>query len=355
MKNTLVIAVLLLGYTPQIANAAGEHEKDYRIKTQEQVREMYNSHLDPGGTEQLLREMYQHNFRLENMLQIQSMIRSAYAEHLPTEPLMAKVHEGLAKDITDGTIVKAVERVQNRYEHAYRQVERQNWEENEQQDLAELLAETYAAGLQQEDCERIMAELKIRSRYMGSEDALRLSLATFTAARVMAHRNVDSDTITTVLTNAIQNSYQEQDMIALQQAFRNRVRFGSSQIVAQQFSKEVRQGVEAGRLGDGLMHRHGAFADRGNESTGGDQQGAAGEGASTGEGASSGGSNSAAGNGSGGSVGAGSGDNSGKSGSGQGGSGSTGNSGNGSEGHGDSNSGSGNQGGTTGGTGKGSR
>lgn len=340
MKKPTLIVLSILLTTPVLSFAASTSQNQLQFVSQEQVMEMYQARLDPDGTPELLKAMQQNQFSRQNMVRIQTMLRDAYGENLPTEPLMNKVQEGIAKSIGDEAIVRAVERVQKRYEYAYSQAETFDWDREQIDLFGALLARTYTAGFNEQQCEQILAELKIRirTRSMNRDQSLQLAVATMTTARIMAHRRVRSATISALLTNALQKSYQARDMHTLQTSFTNQARHGSAEIIAQQFSNDITTGMEAQQLGgnspqgEGLDNtvkgglssgRGGAGRSSDSGGSGGDKHGD-GSGGSGGSSNSGGSGNSKGGSGNSGSSGSGagnSGNSAGKSGSGSGGAG----------------------------------
>lgn len=304
------------------------------LRSQEQAREMFQTQIDKDETPALLQAMHREQFRQSNMVRVQKMIEDANQEGLPTKPLTDKVYEGIAKDVNEEDIVQAVTRVQNRYRHAYRQAREVVVDPEQEELLGDLIADVYTAGFKQEDCETVMSSLKTRTRTMARSQAQELTIQTMTAARIMAHREVRSETISDVLVTALGKSYETTEMMEMQYSFMNRARYGAAEHVAQQFLDGINQGLGAQELG----HSSG----KGNGNDGNSGSGGAGSGGSdsTGNsGGSSGGSSDASGG-------------SGNSGSSSG--GSSGGSGNSGSSSGESSGGSGNSGSSSGGSSGGS-
>ena len=333
IKHFTLIFILLS--STSIALADEPLIENTELRSQEQAREMFQTQIDKDDTPPLLQAMHREQFRHSNMVRVQEIIEDAKQEGLPTKPLTDKVYEGIAKDVSEEKIVQAVTRVRNRYRHAYQQADELEVDPDQEELLGDLIADAYTAGLTQEDCETVMSSLKTRMRTMTRNQAQELTIQTMTTARIMAHREVRSETISDVLVTALGKSYEATEMKEMQHSFINRARYGAAEKVAQQFSDGINQGLRAQELG----HSPG----RGNENDGN-------RGSNTGSGgAGSGGSNSSGNSGgsSGGSGNAG-GSSGGSSGS-SGGSGNSGGSSGGSGNSGGSSGGSGNSGGSSGG------
>jgi hypothetical protein len=288
--------------------------------------------------------MNREQFRNTNVVRIQKIIEEAQQEGLPTKPLTDKVYEGIAKNVTEERIVQAVTTVRNRYSNAYRRARELATNTDRERQLGDLIARTYSAGLTEEDCDTIMTALQTRTRSMNQSQAQEITIQTITTARIMAHRDVRSRTVSDVLVNALDQSYEASDMKEIQYSFRLRARHGSAENVAQHFAAVINQGLDAKALGKNYA-RNNENGESGGSNSGSGGAGSGGSNSSGGSGNSGGGSGGNSNGSSGGSGGG-----SGSSG-GSGGSGSSGGSGGGSGSSGGS-GGSGSSGGSGGGRGK---
>ena len=111
MKKTYALTVSILLATSS-AHAAGQpYSENTQLQSQEQEKTRYQTQVDPDSTPALLQAMQQHHFQNTNRVRIQNMIQEAQKQGLPTEPLMNKVHEGIAKKVSEEKIVQAVQHV----------------------------------------------------------------------------------------------------------------------------------------------------------------------------------------------------------------------------------------------------
>jgi len=330
MKKIYFAVSFILLVCASIASASEPLEANTELISQEQAREVFQAQLDKDDMPALLQAMNREAFSHANIVRVQQIIEEAEKEGLPTEPLTDKVYEGIAKTVDEDSIVGAVIRVRHRYAYAYRRAGELVVDADQEKILGNLIAGAYTAGLTEEECDSIMAALQTRTRSMNRSQAQQLNIETMNTARVMAHRDVSSETISDVLVTALDKSYQAKEMEEMQHTFRNRTRYGSAEKVAQQFSNDISRGLGVGSLGHNSSN--GGGSDNTRDSNGG--SGGAGGGGSNSSGNGGGGSNSGSGNSgnSGGGSNSGSG-NSGNSGGGSsGGSGSSGKSGGGSGG-----------------------
>lgn len=276
-----------------------------------------------------LQTMHRHQFKEQNIVRIQNMIQDAQKKGLPTEPLMSKIHEGIAKKVNEEQVTLAVERVRNRYENAYQYAATLTTDKQLAGQLGQITAEAMTAGLKDQDCEQLMQQLQIHTRLMNQLEAHELAIQTMTTARVMSRRGVSSETVSDVLNNALEQTYQHREMNTLQHRFVERTKYDSAEDVARGFSSDISRGSQASDLGSGVGGAGGSGGSGGSSDSGGsgDSSGSGGSGDSGSSGDSSGSGGSGDSGSSGGSSGSGGSGDSGSSGGSSGSGGSGGNNG----------------------------
>lgn len=248
-KKYFTVCLMVFAFT-SIAFADEALIENTELQSQEQATEVQQSQIDMDGTEALVQAMHREQFRHTNMVRIEKIIEDAQDAGLPTKPLTDKVYEGIAKNVDEESIVLAVSRVRNRYMHAYRQALQLAVDPEEEENLGDLIAGAYTAGLRQDECDTIMAALQTRTRTMNRSQAQDLAIRTIATARIMAHREVRSETISDVLVSALNKSYKAADMQELEHSFIDRARYGSAEHVAQLFSDGINRGLGAKELGN---------------------------------------------------------------------------------------------------------
>ena len=218
---------------------------------------------------------------------------------LPVDPVMNKAFEGMAKNKPDETIVQAMKKTQSRYAYAYRKAQDVTTDEESQNTLGQSIAQGMGAGLQDQDIERVMAQLQTRTRQMSQKKADELCLQTFQTARVMARLGVDPDNVSDVVSQALQNQFTAKKMRQLGVNFSNQSQQTSPNQLANQFAQQLGQGQNKGNSGSSNKGNTGqSGTDQGNGNDNGDSGNSSGD-----EGGSESGSDNA---GSSGSDGAGS-------------------------------------------------
>lgn len=266
----------------------------------------------------LSRQMSQYGFQEDEIIAARDMMDTNSGGIMIVEPVMEKIYEGMAKGVDNQRIMQAIEQVRNRYREAYRQAGIAGTETGQTLQLGELIAESFAAGLLSEDCERILNQLRERVRTMDRQSAYELLDATMLAARSLARSRVDSETIAGLLSGALQEQYEARQMVMLQQQFQRRTRYNSAESVARNFAEDIGQGVSvdqlgrersrAGETGNGAASGRtaGKSGDEGADGAGGNSENSSESGSGSGGTGSGGGSGGSGNNGNGGSSGAGS-------------------------------------------------
>ncbi|MEA2114921.1 MAG: hypothetical protein U9P36_06010 [Thermodesulfobacteriota bacterium] len=316
----------------------------------------------------LNRTMDMAGFSTEQVLRVQSMIKTAQQQGLPAEAVSSKVYEGIAKHVDPDRIVQALERVTSRYKYGYTLARKLTKREKQAVKLGNTMTAGIAAGLTRQDAEKLVNSLQTRSRQMNRNELYLLAEETMRTARDLSRQGVSSATTAEVVGKAVHKGFAANEMRTMRSTFSRQGAHKNRESLARGYGTAIDQGIQArdlenlgtGSRGFGGTHGFGdgTGSAAGNEGSGSDDSGhgdsSGGSDGSGSSGDSSGGGNSGDSGGSGGSDSSGGGNSSGSGSSGgdssgdSGGGGNSGDSGGsgGSDGSGGSNSsGSGSSGG----------
>jgi hypothetical protein len=262
--KSIIITISSMVFAVASAWAADEGlltQPDQALQAREHAQVTYQVPTDKDDMPSLVHAMQQYQFTNATMRQIQNTIREAGEKGLPTEPLMSKVYEGIAKKVDEDRIVQAVNRVQERNDYAYRHAERLTNDPGQVKALARVTTQARLAGLNREDCDKIMDQLqdrlrdqdqdrdRTRDRANDSRQGFALADETMTTARDMARRGVTSKVVAGVMVNGLQHGYNAQDMQAVRNAFARNAKHASPEDVAQAFTYGITRGANASSLG----------------------------------------------------------------------------------------------------------
>ena len=311
MKNPCLIAAILLLLAPwcfAAENIALSTSAQAQIKAQ--AKEMSAVGVPAEPARNMLTAMHQHQFTHETIVKAQQEVMNCAKAGLPTEPLMNKAAEGMAKNASQQQVIAAMQAVHSRYAHAQKMAQTLSSDQTTVNDMTHSIAGSLAAGMKAKDMDAIALQLQNRQRTqtMNKTAADKLAVQTLQTTRTMARLGLLSSDVNQIVCRALQNNFTHQEMEQLQHQMVNKAHQESPQQIAQQHADAIGKGGNPGGSdGDG-------------QGPGGSGSGSGGSGSGPGgSGSGSGGSGSGSGgsgSGSGGSNG------SGSSGSGSGGSGS---------------------------------
>lgn len=313
MKTGIAVLVILL---TAIVAEAGEQPSAELVALpgmQEIEQQLIQTGIRPEEATSILQAMRRARFTEEQMLRIGEQLTP---DSDPTDvagPMLAKIHEGIAKGIPPETILAATTRVRDRYRLATRLAQGLSPTRDDQ--LTATLADCLAAGLTEREAMRISASLRARTQDMNDPQTRSVMMQTLFTARTMVRRNVSSGTTAELLDIALARGYGGEEMQTLRHAVENN---GSADMedTAKRFGSAISRGARAGQLQSGLSEGAenrgetgsgggygGSGSDSGGSNSGGSKGKSDGNGngsGSSGSGGGSGGNGNGNGNGSGG-------------------------------------------------------
>ncbi len=213
------------------------------LQIKNSARQMIDQGFNPQEVIDLTQQMLANNFAEQQVLQAQVMLMEARRQGLPTEPMMNKAYEGLAKQVQAEAVVKAMERVRFRYEYATKQAGIITNDKTKTSRMAAILAESMAAGMHEQDVERIMQALRERTRNMARGHSEELALQTLMTTRAMVRLRMQSKSVGDSVCQALQQGCSAQEMHQI----RNTIMANARHSYSESFSKG--QSLDAGQQG----------------------------------------------------------------------------------------------------------
>ncbi len=207
------------------------------------TRQMINQGFNPENAIDMTRQMLANNFSQQQVLQAHAILMDAQKQGLQTEPIMNKAYEGLAKQVQAEAVVRAMAQTRSRHEFAFRQARTMTDDRTKADQMASVLAGSMAAGMTHEDADRIMQNLRERTRNMTRAHAEELALQTFMTTRTMARLGMQSESAGDSVCQALQQGYSAQQMHDMQ----NRVMANSRHSDSESFPGS--HGFNAGQHG----------------------------------------------------------------------------------------------------------
>ena len=265
-----------------------------------QTRVMINAGIPIDEAVKMTVLMIQNNYQYQNTLRAQKILIDTVKEGLPNRPVMNKAYEGIAKNIQEDRVVKAMEKTRARYSVAYRYAGSITHNPDRVNDIGKTIAESLTAGINNKDAHQIMESLQNSTRQMARNNTEAFAEEIFLSLRDMVRRSVSSKIATDVVCKALEHQYSVQEIKQMRHSFISRSMNIDPTILAIQYGYDIEHGVRAKDLND---------RQRGKSAQSGKDSGHSGSGSSGGgsSGAGGGGSGGAGGGGSGGASGGGSG------------------------------------------------
>lgn len=305
MKNRMYSIVILFSLFLMAVSASGADEavefpSAWSHELQAATRSVIEAGLEQDDAVFMTRAMIRARFEERQIVQAQHIVAGALEKDLPVEPVMNKAYEGMAKQVPAPSIVRAMERVTSRYEHAYALAGQLSRKKETVDKLGRNLAAGLAAGITRNDAEQLVNRLQTRARQMERIELQELASECLLTARDMARQGVSSGTATEVVSRAMEKGFGAREMRSMRSSFMSSGAQGSAESMARSYSSAIQAGKDpqesVGKSGGG--HGSGGPGEAGGEGCSGSGSGGDGDGAGgNGDGGESGGSGGGSGNG----------------------------------------------------------
>lgn len=255
MKKLLIAAVLGI----IIFNASGVFcdevdEKLQNMATQQvrsSTRMMINNGVPADEAIKMTKLMLEKQFRQEYIFRAHKIVVDTKDDGLPVEPVMNKAYEGMAKQVQDKSVIKAMEMVQNRYRVASDQAEKITRDQGSRGRIRDMIADCSAAGVSNDDVGKVAHEFQERARQMNRTDSEELAEESFKTLRMMARIGVSSGDSADIVCEALKNRYTATNMNMLRNRFLAQYKNSDSSSLAMQYKTQVQNGAGAGDMNGG--------------------------------------------------------------------------------------------------------
>lgn len=244
MKKTLVTIFWLLLFAS--ASFADMVDNRLPLATPEELkastRQMIGLGIKSDEAVKITRAMLQNHFNLEQILKAQLIVMQARRQNLPTKPIVNKAFEGMAKDVMDEKIVRAMEVVRSRYAFAYAQAKLLSHQKARKSHLEKMLAGALTAGLSKQDAAKICNMVNEKAENVSNEQQNDLAFEVLKTARDMARLSVTSTAVTRVLVQALHQGFSANEIKSLRASFMFHSRSTSPQNLARSYSETIGRG-----------------------------------------------------------------------------------------------------------------
>jgi hypothetical protein len=293
----LLIAILFT--LPPLSYAADDTELPIPVREQieTQAREMSAVGVVPDDARRMLTMMHRSQFKDETIARAQQAVMRCAEANLPTEPVISKAMEGMAKQAKEAQIIAAMETVRSRYTIASRLAKTLSDDKTNTVAMTHAIADSLAAGMTAKDMEALTSRLKAQTQQQTRNQAEHLALETMQTTRSMARLGIHSADVSDTLGQALQNRYTWQEMKQLRNSMAKQAHQASAQQIAARHAGSIGKGGNMGNSSPGGTGAGGGAG--GGGAAGGGAGGAGGGGAGGGGGGAGGGAGGGGGSGGG--------------------------------------------------------
>lgn len=293
--------VFLLGWvflsaSPAVADTVDQRLAQLSAAVQDRTREMIRRGVPGEDAVRFTQAMSANRFREEDILNAQAVVLEAQGRGLPAKPIMNKAFEGMAKQVPPERTLQAMGAVSSRYAFAFEQARSVTQDAEQIGRLGNMLAESLAAGLKEQDASRIMGQLRERSPQMSQNQIEELAAACLAMARDMSRLGVASTLSSQAISNALSNGLNAAGITGMHQSMLAQSQTHSAQSVVQGLSHGTQQGQPTPGLGGMAGGQAGQGGAGGGGAGGGGAGGGGGGGGGAGGGAGGGGPGGGGGN-----------------------------------------------------------
>ncbi len=274
----LAAGILLLTSTV-FADAVEQSLVQMPAPVKDRTRAMIQKGVSSEDAIQLVQAMNANRFQEEQILKAQAIVLEAQGRRLPTKPVINKAFEGMAKKVAPERTLQAMEAVSSRYAFAFDQARSITKNTEQVGRLGNMLAESLAAGLKEQDASQVMGHLQEQSPKMNQDQMDELTAACLAMARDMSRLGVSSTLSSQVIASALSNGMNAASIASMHQSLVAQSQTHSAQAVAQGLSQGMQgqsaqghggiAGGQSGQIGQGSSGNSGVGAGGGGSGGGG--------------------------------------------------------------------------------------
>lgn len=183
---------------------------------QQQLHEMSELGIPEDQAQKMLTLMVQNRFQRQNRILARKVVMETARAGLPTEPVISKAIEGMAKKVREQNIIAAMEAVHSRYAYANQLAGSLSDDKENTDTMVMLIADSLAAGMRPKDMEAVTAQLRtqvqVHQQAKNQAEGDQLSIQTWQTIRTMARLGVRSSDVSNTLCQALQKQSTHQEI-----------------------------------------------------------------------------------------------------------------------------------------------
>lgn len=289
MKRLLLV-IMIVCVMPAFSYA-DEIDGPLPANVQESARQAVQMGIQNQEISQMTQTMLQNQYTEKQMIQAHEVLMKAKQENLPTDPVMNKFNESVAKQEKAKNTIKAMEAARTQYKTASDLAGGMTQDRTQARVMTEEMAQCMDAGIKSRDMKKIATSLQERTKNMDQQEAQAYRTGTLNAAKQMAQTGASSGSTSKMVRNAMKQQYSMQDMGKLQTTFAAEVKnAGEATALANSFANAIKSGANADNVGSVAARGSGSGFGQGTMGSGSGSMGSSGSFGGSGGFGSSGGS-----------------------------------------------------------------
>ncbi len=246
LLKKIIIGLVFVFFVPSVLIADvldDELPGDTPAQIKEIARQVIRLGVENRGVVKMTQSMLRSRFTAQQMIKAYEIVGEARKNGLSEEPVMSKLHEGIGKRVQNENIIKAMEKVQERYQTASQYAHQMDSDGKQARLLTGQIAESLAAGVTENHMGRMVRTLTSQ-KTQNSGDATSLKIQTLMTIKTMARMGASSASVVDVVDNALRNGYDQGKMRQLEKAFVTQARAKyNPTTIAENFSRGMNSGT----------------------------------------------------------------------------------------------------------------
>jgi hypothetical protein len=246
MKRLLLMVCFVLCIP--ILSSADEMEKGFpanaSIKIKESAKLVVQSGIESGQVIKMTQSMISDNFTEQQIIEGYDLIIKARKQETPTDPIINKLYEGIAKNATSEKILQAMEDVRSRYEFSTAYAQNMKIDADQSRTVAREVADCLTAKMDKGSMIKIKEVLQNKTQSAPKSQAFDLIMKTLNTTRIMARSGVASTDVVEVMNSAFKRNYNSKQMESLGNNFMTQAKgLTSAPDLARAYSSAIKSGA----------------------------------------------------------------------------------------------------------------
>jgi hypothetical protein len=231
-----------------LLSLADEMEKGFpanaSTKTKESAKLVVQSGIDSGQVIKMTQSMISGNFSEQQIIEGYNLLITAKKQDTPTDPIINKLYEGIAKNANSEKILQAMEDVKSRYEFAKAYTQNMKIDADQSKTVGKEVADCLSAKMDKGSMNKIKEMLQNKTQSAPKSQAFELIMKSLNTTRIMARSGVDSNDVVDVINSAFKRNYNAGQIESLGNNFMTQAKgLTSAPDLARAYSSAIKSGA----------------------------------------------------------------------------------------------------------------